>query len=90
MSNQNNSVSRVDLQPIVRHAEDITGEFTACGWSYDAGSTEDGTPEILMARTGEIVNCAECRRVIDHWRKGFSGRYKSLQNIQSTDSQSSA
>lgn len=69
-------------QRLVRHAEDITGEFTACGWAYDAGGTEDDAPEIVMARIGETVTCDRCRAVIDHWRKGFSARYKSLPNGQ--------
>lgn len=58
-------------------AEDMGGEFTICGMSYDAFETGDSDDPIVFAKVGQIVTCLNCRRNMDWILNNFK-KYKYL------------
>ncbi len=60
----------------VLHAEGEQ-EHSLCGMAFDAYSSGDAEEEIIFAKPGETVTCADCKRHIDFVRKHYKGyRYK--------------
>lgn len=54
------------------HAASELPEFTMCGIAFDAFMSGDVDEEIVFAKKGQIVDCEDCRRAIDH-AKQFKG-----------------
>lgn len=60
------------MNPPTVHA-DGGNEFTLCGLAFDAHDSGDHDEPVIMAAPGQLVNCVECRAVIDYVRtfKGY-------------------
>lgn len=58
-------------KPIVHGRDNACcgGEFTLCGFSYDAYETGDVDEPVVMASPGELVTCKDCRRQINEAKK---------------------
>ncbi|WP_186058673.1 hypothetical protein [Burkholderia gladioli] len=50
------------------HAEGpaSTSEFTLCGIAFDAQDSGDIDEPIVFAKAGQVVDCEDCRRIIDY------------------------
>ena len=75
MSNPNNSVSRVDLQPLVRrfvlnvsgvHLHSGLADRTLCGEPIEGnfGEEADGTNDICVPTKERVVSCPTCCAII--------------------------
>ncbi len=63
--------------PVV-HAEGEQ-EHALCGLALDAHDSGDWPEPVVMAESGELVTCKECRSAIDHARNNFKRyRYKPI------------
>ena len=53
------------------------GEFTVCGFAFDAHDSGDHDEPIVFAGNGEAVTCPECRRIVVEFRSIKIGRLPS-------------
>lgn len=60
----------------VRHGQDTTGEFTACGMAFDAYDSGDADEPIVFVKGKETVTCQDCRDVIDYFKMTFTTDYR--------------
>jgi hypothetical protein len=63
----------------IKHAHNPAGdgEYTMCGYAFDAATVDEEAGEIEFAGVGEAVSCQRCRRVVLEVRKIKLGRLPS-------------
>jgi len=54
------------MDSILHAGNPLNSEFTLCGDAFDIEAVDKNTNAPVFATKGQVINCSECRKVIDY------------------------